>query len=135
MLRLIVPFSVTGESVEEARRMQMNLRPSTLDDLGILATLGWFCQEYQKIYSRVCIEKEIAIQENEVSTPLKVVAYRLVQEAMNNVAKHSKADLIHLSLRRMENEIELAIKDNGMGFDLEEFFLPKGLREDWGLAA
>ena len=56
-LEAIIPM--VRESVDEVRRMQMDLRPSTLDDLGVLATLGWFCREYQKIYSHIHIEKEI----------------------------------------------------------------------------
>jgi signal transduction histidine kinase len=123
------------ETIEEVRRMQMDLRPSTLDDLGVLATLGWFCREYQKVYSRIRIEKEIAIQESEVSTPLKVVLYRLTQEAMNNIAKHSQADLVRLSLRRQENEIEWTIEDNGMGFDLEKTLSSEGSKRGLGLSS
>ena len=129
----IIPM--VRESVEEVRRMQMDLRPSTLDDLGVLATLGWFCREYQKIYSHIRIEKEVGLKEDEVSTPLKVVLYRMTQEAMNNVAKHSQADLIHLSLRRRENEIELVIRDNGMGFDLEKILSLKGFKGGLGLSS
>jgi PAS domain S-box-containing protein len=129
----IIPM--VRESVEEVRRMQMDLRPSTLDDLGVLATLGWFCREYQKIYSHIHIKKEIGLQEDEISNTLKTVIYRLTQEAMNNIAKHSKADLIHLSLRRMENEIQLIIKDNGMGFDLEEILSSEGFKRGLGLSS
>ncbi len=128
-------ISMIKETMEEVRRMQMDLHPSTLDDLGILATLGWFCREYQKIYSRIRIEKEIAIQESEVSTPLKVVIYRLTQETMNNIAKHSQADLIRLSLSMEKNRIELAIKDNGMGFDLEEVFSSGRSKRGLGLSS
>jgi len=59
----------------------------------------------------------------------------VTQEAMNNIAKHSKADLIHLSLRRREDKIELFIKDNGMGFDLEEIFSPERSQGGLGLSS
>jgi len=130
-LEAIVPM--VRESVEEVRRIQMDLRPSTLDDLGILATLGWFCREYQKIYSHIRIEKEIGLQESEVSIPLKTVIYRLTQEALNNIAKHSKADLIHLSLRKREDRVEWAVKDNGIGFDLEEILSSERSKRGLGL--
>jgi len=130
-LEAIIPM--VKESVEEVRRIQMDLRPSTLDDLGILATLGWFCREYQKIYSRIRVQKEIDLQESEVSTPLKTVIYRVMQEALNNIAKHSKADLVYLSLRKKENKIELTIKDTGMGFDLEEILSPERSKRGLGL--
>ena len=129
----IIPM--VRESVEEVRRMQMDLRPSTLDDLGVLATLGWFCREYQRIYSHIHIQKEIGLQESEVSTPLKVVIYRLTQEAMNNIAKHSKADLIHLSLGKKGDKIDLDIRDNGMGFDLEEIFSTERSKRGLGLSS
>jgi PAS domain S-box-containing protein len=121
------------ESIEEVRRIQMDLRPSTLDDLGILATLEWFCREYQKIYSHIHIEKESDLQESEVSTPLKTAIYRVMQEAMNNIAKHSKADLVKLSLGKQENKIQLIIQDNGQGFDLEEILSPDRSRRGMGL--
>jgi signal transduction histidine kinase len=130
-LEAIVPM--VRESVEEVRRIQMDLRPSTLDDLGILATLGWFCREYQKIYSHIRIEKEIGLQESEVSIPLKTVIYRLTQEALNNIAKHSKADLIHLSLRKREDRVEWVVKDNGIGFDLEEILSSERSKRGLGL--
>ena len=130
-LEVIIPM--VKESVEEVRRIQMNLRPSTLDDLGILATLEWFCREYQKIYSHIRVEKEIDLQESEVSTPLKTVIYRVMQEALNNIAKHSKADLVYLSLRKEKNKIELTIKDTGMGFDLEEILSPERSKRGLGL--
>jgi signal transduction histidine kinase len=97
----------------------MALRPSTLDDLGILATISWFCREFQNIYSKIRIEKRIDIKEDEVPDPLKTIIYRVMQEALSNSAKHSGADLVRLSLRRPDGAIELAIEDNGLGFDLE----------------
>ncbi len=116
-LETIIPL-IQG-SVEEVRRIQMDLRPSTLDDLGILATIDWFCREFGKIYSTIHIEKLINIKENEVPALLKTVIFRVMQEALNNIAKHSKADLVHLSLKKKDDRIELVVEDNGMGFDLE----------------
>jgi len=108
------------DSVEELRRIQMDLRPSILDDLGILATIGWFCREFQKVYPAIRIEKEIEIQEDEVSVPLKTVIYRVMQEAMNNIAKYSQADVVRLSVKKMGNRIEFMIEDDGIGFNLEK---------------
>jgi len=116
-LETIIPL-IQG-SVEEVRRIQMDLRPSTLDDLGILATIDWFCREFGKIYSTIHIEKLINIHENEVPALLKTVIFRVMQEALNNIAKHSKADLVHLSLKKKDDRIELVVEDNGTGFDLE----------------
>ena len=107
------------KAIEESRRIQMALRPSTLDDLGILPTLNWFCREFQKTYSSIHIKTQINIEEKDVLDHLKTVIYRICQEAFNNIAKHSKAEVATLSLRKTD-KIELVIEDNGRGFDLEE---------------
>jgi signal transduction histidine kinase len=112
-------ISLTQSGIEESRRIQMDLRPSILDDLGILATIGWFTREFQKVYAHISVDKQISMEENEIPDSLRTVLFRVTQEAMNNVAKHSKADLIRLSLRKIEDRTELIIEDNGEGFDPE----------------
>ena len=68
-----------------------------------------------------------------MSLPLKTAIYRVTQEAMNNIAKHSQAGSVHLSLRKKGNTIELTIKDNGMGFDLKEILSPESSKRGLGL--
>jgi signal transduction histidine kinase len=105
----------------------MDLRPSILDDLGILATIGWFTREFQKVYSHISVDKHISIEENEIPESLKTALFRILQEAMNNVAKHSKANLIRLILKKAEGKIALSVEDNGEGFDLEKIKQGLGL--------
>jgi len=116
-LKIIIP--IIQESIEECRRLQMDLRPSMLDDLGLLPALSWFCRRFQTIYSGIRIEQENGIEEAEIPDALKIVIYRVTQEGMNNIAKHSKADRVRLSLRKSDGRIELMLQDNGRGFDLE----------------
>jgi len=104
--------------VEDVRRIQRNLRPSVLDDLGILATISWFCREFQTTYEWISVERQIDIQEKDVPDSLKIVIFRILQEALNNIAKHSKATLVRLSLRKVSGNIEFMVQDNGQGFDL-----------------
>jgi PAS domain S-box-containing protein len=127
----IIP--IIQESIEEARRIQMDLRPSILDDLGVQATLSWFSREFQKTYTTISIEKKIDIQESEVPDALKTVLYRISQEALNNIAKHSKADLVHLTLKKINNSIELTIQDNGEGFDPREALAVDSSKRGLGL--
>jgi PAS domain S-box-containing protein len=122
-------ISLTQNGIEESRRIQMDLRPSVLDDLGILATIGWFTREFQKVYAHISVEKQISAQENEIPDSFKTAIFRVMQEAMNNVAKHSKADLIRLTLRKIEDRTELSIEDNGEGFD------PKNIKQGLGLTS
>jgi PAS domain S-box-containing protein len=113
-LKSIMPL--IQETIEECRRMQMDLRPSVLDDLGLLATISWFCRRFQTIYPGIRVEQEISLPEAEVTQLLKVVMFRVIQEAMNNIAKHSQASLVHLSLRKSDGRLDLGVKDNGRGF-------------------
>jgi PAS domain S-box-containing protein len=132
-LEEIVPL--IQESVREIRRIQMNLRPAILDDLGILATISWFCREYGANYSSIHIEKKIEVQEKEVPEPLKMVIYRILQEGLTNISKHTRADLVHLSLRKADSGIELVIQDNGQGFDLPQELSVENSRGGMGLVS
>jgi PAS domain S-box-containing protein len=121
--------------IDESRRVQMDLRPSMIDDLGILPTINWFCREFQQTYASIHIEKHLPLEEQDVPDRLKIVLFRLLQEAMNNVAKHSKATRVDLDLRRGDGCVELVLQDNGAGFDLQEVLSRSGLNRGLGLAS
>jgi signal transduction histidine kinase len=110
---------LTQSAIEEIRKIATDLRPSLLDDLGILVTINWFYREVGKIYSGIRFEKRIAIQENEVPHPLKIVIYRVMQEALNNAVRHSGSGVVFLSLIKNGGFMELTIKDQGSGFELD----------------
>jgi len=132
-LNTILPL--IQECIEECRRIQMDLRPSILDDLGLLAGLSWFCRTFQTTYSNIQIEREIEVEEGDVPTPLKIVVFRVTQEAMNNIAKHSKADLVRLRLRKVDGAIELILEDNGQGFNLEKVLNSESTGRGLGLSS
>ena len=113
-------------SIEELRRIMNNLHPSVLDDLGLFPAISWFCREFRSAYSGIRVEQKIAIQESEVPEILNIVIFRILQEAFNNAAKHSKANLIRVSLAKEDGSIQLVIEDNGQGFDLAEKNSVKG---------
>lgn len=114
-LRAVVPVIQT--SVEEVRRISMALRPSTLDDLGLIATLAWFSREFQSTYPHIQVDHAIEVEESAVPDPLKTTIFRIVQEAMNNAAKHSRASRITLALRGVFGTLQLVVADNGVGFN------------------
>jgi PAS domain S-box-containing protein len=109
--------SKVADMNSEVRRIMADLRPSILDDLGIIPAMNWLCREYQKTYSHITVEEQIGVSEQEVPDALKTPIFRISQEAMNNIAKYSKASLVNLSLRKEDGEILLTIQDNGQGFD------------------
>ena len=113
----------------------MDLRPSMIDDLGLLPTLSWFCKRFETIYSHIRTEQENGIEEGEIPSALKIVIYRVAQEAMNNIAKHSKADFVRLSLRKMGKKMEVMIQDNGQGFNLESVISQENTKKGLGLSS
>jgi signal transduction histidine kinase len=131
-LKDILPIIQVG--LEETRRIQMNLRPALLDDLGILATLNWFCREFQKAHPAIRVETKIDAQEDEISNPVKTVIYRVLQEALNNISKHSKTTLVNISLQKKGGTIEFTIQDHGQGFDLNAVISQKNYEKGLGLS-
>lgn len=108
------------DAVEEIRRISMNLRPSILDDLGIVATLSWFVREFQKTYGGLNTELEILVDEQQVPEAIKIVIFRIIQEASNNVVKHAGASTLTIRLETGDRRIVLYICDDGNGFDVAQ---------------
>lgn len=132
-LKAVIPM--LREGIEEIRRISTDLWPSILNDLGILATINWFCRKFENIYSGIRIEKEIDVAEEEIPESLKIILYRIMQEATNNIAKHSQADLVALLLKKKAEQIELIIQDNGRGFVLKPRPLREGSPKGLGLSS
>ncbi len=118
-------LNMVKNSLIESQRIITNLRPSILDDFGVVATLNWFVLELRKTYPNLGIEKHIEIDEKDVADHLKTVIFRVFQEAANNFVRHGGGDRLSLELRRADNTVELVIQDNGTGFDPAS--TPKGL--------
>ena len=132
-LENLVP--VIRQTIEEVRNTCMDLRPSTLDGLGIVPTIDWFSREFQTTYPFMQIEKEIDIRETDVPDSLKIIIYRIVQEALNNAARHSGAEIMRISLAKTDGEIRLALQDNGQGFDLEDLRSADTAERGFGLTS
>lgn len=113
-------LTMLQNTIDEVRTVCANLRPSMLDNLGILATISWACQEFGEVHKEVRVRVHTDIQEAEVPEQLKIVIYRILQEALNNAAKHSRADLVDVSLKIDGKAIRLVVADNGCGFDVHQ---------------
>jgi PAS domain S-box-containing protein len=133
LLEALIPLAQLAG--DEVRKIHTDLRPSLIDDLGITATISWFCREFEKLYVRVHVEQMIDVEEKDVPEPLKIVMFRILQEALNNVAKYGKADRVRVSLRAKDGKLELAIEDNGQGFDVEHVRSEKSADRGVGLSS
>jgi PAS domain S-box-containing protein len=107
-------------AIRDAIRIQSDLRPPVLDDLGLLPALDMLCREFQDSHSHIHVEKKFLLEEVNVPDPIKVTIYRIAEEAFDNIASHSGADSVSISLARRNSFIEFVIQDNGRGFFAED---------------
>jgi signal transduction histidine kinase len=103
-------------SVGMVRNMALLLRPSMLDDLGLLPALEWQAREVSR---RTGVLVNIAADElpENLSEDQKTCIYRVVQEALNNVSKHAGAETVRITASVSSDEILLSVQDDGRGFD------------------
>jgi PAS domain S-box-containing protein len=132
-LQSLVPM--LQDAIEDVRKTVMNLRPSMLDDLGVLATISWFVRQFQAVYSGIRVEEQINVQEANIPEGLKTNIFRVLQEAANNIAKHSSGDRVSVSLSKENESLELTIKDNGRGFDPESVFETEDAETGFGITS
>ncbi len=110
-------ISLLREAIVELRRIIMDLRPTVLDDLGLLAALRWLQSEFPTQHG-MNFRLWLDMDEQCLDEMQKSVLFRVAQEATANVARHSNADALSLSLERQDNTCLLTITDNGAGFDV-----------------
>jgi signal transduction histidine kinase len=104
----------------EVSFLAWELRPSVLDDVEYTKALGNYVSEWSR-HSDVFAEFDtIGLKDVDLGADIENNLYRITQEALNNAAKHAKADRITVLLEKRENEVLLIIEDNGVGFDPHE---------------
>ncbi|MFH1148571.1 MAG: ATP-binding protein [Pseudomonadota bacterium] len=101
-------------------RIFARLRPSVIDNMGILAGIDCLCRDFESIAPAVDINKRLLVRDPDIPERLKIVIYRVIEEALKNVALYSKASLVQLSFENREKNVELLIIDNGVGLNVEQ---------------
>lgn len=115
--------SLVESTVRVVRNMALLLRPSMLDDLGLVPALRWQAREISKRTSMdVIVNTELSA--DDLPDDYKTCIYRVVQEALNNCARHSNAGTVRVRVLENGERISLSIQDDGLGFDSSEL---KGL--------
>lgn len=104
------------DTIKEVKRISANLRPLTIDDLGLIRTMQGHVQQFQHLFGIRC-ECRIDLDESDLPELLKIVVYRVLQEALANAGKHSGADRVQVLLQKDGAEAVLTVRDNGSGFD------------------
>jgi signal transduction histidine kinase len=109
-LEQIVP--VLQSAISEVRAIATELRPSSLDDLGLLPTIGWFCREFEQLHPAMQIEQKLSLRESDLPVALKIVIYRIVESVLKILALQATADQIQLHLRLADGAVVLLIDDS-----------------------
>ena len=102
-------------TIDEVRGLATRLRPGVLDHLGLIDALEWYAAEFAKRTGITCIFKSLDI--SKVDDIVATAAYRIAQEALTNVARHSFATKAQITLKADAGTLTLAVTDNGRGFD------------------
>ncbi len=125
--------STLVDTVQLKRRIVENLRPSLLDNLGLAAALHSYCEEYARITGLDC--EALVNGDVDSAGPMQSIAvFRIVQEALNNIAKYARARHVIVHLAREQDCLALEVSDNGVGIDTDAARQPKshgllGMRE------
>ncbi len=117
--RLEEAKSLSSQTLKAMRQLSLDLRPTMLDDLGLVPTLRWYIQNFSKRLG-ICSTFETIGFEEKLSPQIETAFYRIVQEALNNIAKHAQADRVEISLVKRDSRIYASVQDNGKGFDLDK---------------
>lgn len=108
----------------ELRRLSHELRPTILDDLGLVPAVEFLTQGVSKRFGiEIAVEGDTS---GRLSPQVEVALYRIVQEALNNITKHARASHVTIRLHKEENKVRLTIADDGAGFDVQSIMGQKG---------
>lgn len=101
-------------AIQEVRSISTGLRPPSLDDFGILATLSWLCRECEAVYTGIHIDQAFDLDENDVPAPLKIIIYRITCGALNRIATQASTARVRVRLFMEDGSVELVINDQAI---------------------
>ena len=96
-------------AIEDVRNLAARLRPSSLDELGLLPTIEWLCDNFERLHPDTTVERNVALGEDDTPSPLKIVIYRVIESAFRNIARHSSSGRIQLGLGIANDAIQLTL--------------------------
>lgn len=124
--------SLSNQTLTAMRQLSMDLRPTMLDDLGLIPTLRWYIQNFSNRLNTYSDFQAIGL-EGKLPPQIETALYRIIQEALNNIAKHAEADRIEISLEQRDSTITASVLDNGRGFDLGRVLHPESPERGFGI--
>lgn len=115
--RLADSVRIVERTLQQVRSLSLSLRPPLLDDLGLAAALRWLADESARRMGAP-VEFRDGVGESRFDAAIEIAAFRIVQEALNNVAKHSGARSVEVELQVQHGDLHVRVRDDGAGFDV-----------------
>ncbi|HEY8561039.1 MAG TPA: ATP-binding protein [Pyrinomonadaceae bacterium] len=126
-------YTIAEKIDSEIDFLVWELRPTVLDDLGLVKALENYLNEWSR-HVKIPVEfHTLGLTERRLSPEIEINLYRIAQEALNNVSKHAKAKHVGVLLEKQDRNVALIIEDNGVGFDLKERERSNGNEKGLGL--
>src|SRR5215472_13629379 len=125
--------ALAHSTLRAIRNLSIDLRPSALDDLGLLPALRWYIKEYQQKCS-IEVEFHATGFKGRLPAELETALYRIIQESLTNTAKHANANRVTITLKEETDRVYARITDDGEGFDYEALLKTPGQERGLGLA-
>jgi signal transduction histidine kinase len=114
--RLSDSIDIVEHALQQVRDLSLNLRPSLLDDLGLVAALRWYIDRFVH-RTGIQVHLHVGASVSRVAAGVETACFRVVQESLTNVARHAQAHQVEVCLTQ-QAELELLIQDDGHGFDV-----------------
>ena len=108
---------IVSASLDEVRRLAWELRPSVLDDMGLVAALQRYVTDYRERHGVAADFLTHGLDGKRLPPEVETTIYRIVQEALTNVVRHARAQNVSVMIDRRERKVLLVIEDDGVGFD------------------
>jgi PAS domain S-box-containing protein len=131
-LELAESISLVEHTLEQVRKISRNLPPTVLEDLGLAPALRWLLEK-QGGAAGLSTSFVSTLVEARYAPDIEIACFRVAQEALTNIMRHSQAHQVKLELFEKENELHLTIQDDGCGFDVEMAYVQAGQGSSLGL--
>jgi PAS domain S-box-containing protein len=120
--------------IEEMRRISRDLSPAIIQDLDLCRSLEWMLHDFSK-HTGIDVSKKMIDIDAMFNSKEQIIIYRIFQEALNNIRKHALAQHVRVSITRDNENVCIAIEDNGQGFDLDEVWNRHVAQRGLGIAS
>ncbi len=124
---------ITEKTIDEVHYLSWSLRPSALDDYGLLPAIKKYAEEFKKKYDIEVDIQVIGFEEIRLPSVVEISIYRVIQEALTNAARHADAENISIIIKHVKNVVSFIIEDDGNGFNAKETVNRKLTKNHLGL--